>query len=60
LNYKDIDKIGNMHTTKENNRLKKQKTYINIYSIELHIARKREKLTFNLKKWKKLIRVVAN
>ena len=31
-----------------------------IYSIELHIARKRDKLTFHLKKWKKLISVVAN
>ena len=31
-----------------------------IYSIELHIARKGEKLFFHLKKWKKLISVVAN
>ena len=31
-----------------------------VYSIELHIARKRDKLTCHLKKWKKLISVVAN
>ena len=31
-----------------------------VYSIELHIARKRDKLTYDLKKWKKLISVVAN
>ena len=31
-----------------------------IYSIELHIARKGDKLIFHLKKWKKLISVVAN
>ena len=30
-----------------------------IYSIELHIARKGDKLFFHLKKWKKLISVVA-
>ena len=31
-----------------------------VYSIELHIARKGDKLIFDLKKWKKLIGVVAN
>ena len=31
-----------------------------VYSIELHIARKRDKLTYHLKKWKKLISVLAN
>ena len=31
-----------------------------IYSIELHIARKGDKLSFHLKKWNKLISVVAN
>ena len=31
-----------------------------VYSIELHIARKRDKLTYHLKKWKRLISVVAN
>ena len=31
-----------------------------VYSIELHIARKGDKLIFDLKKWKKLISVVAN
>ena len=30
-----------------------------IYSIELHIARKGDKLSFHLKKWNKLISVVA-
>ena len=31
-----------------------------IYPIELHIARKGDKLFFHLKKWKKLISIVAN
>ena len=31
-----------------------------VYSIELHIARKRDKLPYHLKKWKKLISVLAN
>ena len=31
-----------------------------VYAIELHIARKRDKLTYHLKKWKKLISVLAN
>ena len=31
-----------------------------IYSIKHHMARKGDKLNFHLKKWKKLISVVAN
>ena len=31
-----------------------------VYSIELHIARKRDELTYHLKKWKKLISVIGS